>query len=92
MAHKLVNGKQVKLTKAEERALNAEKAAVMEHRAEVRYKQKRANAYPSIGDQLDAILKQLNAMSLNGELLLVPELDIVIEKWLQVKTDFPKPE
>lgn len=50
----------------------------------------RAAAYPSIGDQLDAVLKQLNAMQMNGETNLIAPLDEVIQQWLKVKRDFPK--
>jgi hypothetical protein len=48
--------------------------------------------YPDIGDQLDAILKHLNYMQLNGETNLIAELDDIIGKWLAVKAKHPKPE
>ena len=60
-----------------------------------RYREHRKTEYDRqipIGDQLDAILKHLNYMQLNGETDLVDELDGIIGKWLQVKKDYPKPE
>lgn len=44
-----------------------------------------------IGDQLDAILKYLNVLSLEGQ-DLPQDLDDVVGKWLDVKQKFPKPE
>lgn len=49
------------------------------------YKQKRKMAYPSIGDQLDALYKKL---ALGQE----TEWNEISHKIYQVKTQFPKPE
>ena len=51
----------------------------------------RQDAYPHIGDQLDAILKQLNYMQMKGKTNLIRELDGVVAQWLKVKRDHPKP-
>ena len=50
----------------------------------------RLNAYPQIGDQLDAILKQLNYLQMSGHIDLIKDMDTIITKWLKVKKDFPK--
>lgn len=55
------------------------------------YKVARAAAYPAIGDQLDAILKGFNQFRLDG-INLPSELDSVINSWLKVKNDIPKPD
>jgi hypothetical protein len=47
---------------------------------------KRAAEYPAIGDQLDAILKQIKAS--NAE--IVPELADIISRWEEVKRKHPK--
>jgi hypothetical protein len=47
---------------------------------------RRSVSYPPIGDQLDAILKQLNLLT-NKD----PELQAIIDRWLAVKTDNPLP-
>lgn len=51
----------------------------------------RAAAYPSIGDQLDAILKIFLQMKTDGN-DLPPDLDAIIDQWQAVKAQFPKPE
>jgi hypothetical protein len=51
-------------------------------------RRKRAAEYPSIGDQLDALLKQLNYMRLNGQ-DMVQEMDDILASWLRVKQDNP---
>lgn len=55
--------------------------AIEELEAEA-YKDKRAEAYPAIGEQLDAIWKELNPTSESAV-----EMKALIEK---VKADFPK--
>ena len=55
------------------------------------YREDRAAAYPEIGDQLDAIYKQLNYMRLQGT-NLVEDADKILNKILQVKKDYPKGE
>lgn len=55
------------------------------------YIEQRVSAYPPIGDQLDALLKQLNSMQIAGQIQLVPDLAVIINKWQDVKTMYPKP-
>jgi hypothetical protein len=51
---------------------------------------KRAGAYPSIGDQLDAIWKQLAVLRMQKKLDLIEEADDVLGRILAVKRDVPK--
>lgn len=53
------------------------------------YKEKRIIEYPNIGDQLDALWKQLNYMRLNGE-NLIQEADDMLGDILSVKARHPK--
>lgn len=55
------------------------------------YQEKRANSYPPVGEQLDAILKGFNQMRMQGQ-DLPEDLDKVISEWLQVKKRYPKGE
>jgi len=55
------------------------------------YQEYRSREYPRIGDQLDAVLKQLNYMQMSGQTNLVTELDGIVGKWLAVKQKYPKP-
>lgn len=55
------------------------------------YRQERAEAYPGIGDQLDAILKTFNHLRMNG-IDLPQEMDNLLGKWLAVKSAHPKPD
>ena len=93
--YKLVNGVKVEMTPREVADREAEVAAWEAERqkylTEEKYKEDRAEEYPPMGDQLDAILKQLNYMRMNGQ-PLVQELDDIIGDWLRVKQDHPKPE
>jgi hypothetical protein len=73
-------------TEAEIEAAHVEWEA--EHAA-TEYKRLRAPEYPSIGDQLDAILKHLNYRRTQGD-DLVQEMDDIIGDWLAVKARFPK--
>jgi hypothetical protein len=54
------------------------------------YRELRRREYPDIGDQLDAIWKQLNQDRLGGK-ELVQEADDVLGKILAVKNKHPKP-
>jgi len=56
------------------------------------YLEERKKEYPSIEDQLEAILKQLNYMQMNGQTDLISEMDGIIGQWLAVKKKFPKPK
>lgn len=49
----------------------------------------RKRAYPPIGDQLDAILKEFKVMR-DGGALLNPDLEVIMDQWEAVKEDFPK--
>jgi len=53
--HKMVNGKKVKLTKAEEKAIKAEWAEALKKQQENQYAEDRANAYPGLEKQLDML-------------------------------------
>lgn len=49
----------------------------------------REKEYPSIGDQLDVILKGLNSLRLKG--MDTPhDLNTTIDQWLAVKSKYPK--
>ena len=92
--HKIVNGKKVPLTKADiaqREADRLEYEALQEELATTKYRLDRATAYPSIGDQLDAILKTLNYLQMSGKLDMNKELDAVLGEWLAVKRKYPKP-
>lgn len=56
------------------------------------YVRLRRQAYPPVGDQLDAILKALNQMQLDGVMDMPRPTDAIINKWLAVKKKHPKPE
>lgn len=47
---------------------------------------RRSVRYPPIGEQLDAILKQLNTLQTKD-----PELQAILDRWLAVKNDNPLP-
>ena len=57
--YKNVNGKSVKMTKDELAAYEADMALIAKERAAVYYKRKRLRTYPSVGDQLDMLFKEL---------------------------------
>lgn len=70
---------------------------------EFKYQRDRADKYPHIGDQLDAILKQFNYMQMTMARDDIPmqdkilrafnaieDLDGIISKWLKVKRKYPK--
>ena len=67
-------------------------AAEAEWQAEqdaTQYQRDRQPEYPSVGDQLDAILKHLNYRRTQGE-DLVKDLDNIVGAWLNVKSRYPK--
>lgn len=87
--HKMVNGVRVELTKEEIKIREQEEA-----KATVKigkYATSRMKAYSPIGDQLDAIWKQMAYMRLNG-VDLCKAADEELGKYLAVKREFPKPE
>lgn len=55
------------------------------------YRALREKEYPLIGDQLDAIWKELNYRRLNGE-ALIQEADDILNRVLAVKNKYQKPE
>jgi len=55
-----------------------------------RYREDRERDYPSIGEQLDTILKAFNQLRLSGT-GLPKEMDELLGKWLAVKRAPPKP-
>ena len=82
------------LLPAEETARDAEEAAAdaahADYIANHKYKDDRAAAYPPIGDQLDAIWKELNQDRLGGK-ALIQEADDRLNEVLAVKAAHPKP-
>ena len=95
--HKLVNGKSVPLTPEEiseriqeESEFKAKQELYFQSEDHVR--KQRAQAYPPIGDQLDAIISQLNYMQLDGQTDLIKPMDEIVAAWLKVKRDYPKPK
>lgn len=93
--HKIVDGKKVYLTAEQEKALRSEWEKIDAAKAELKrltdYMISREQNYPKIGDQLDAILKQLNYDRMQGR-ELVQDMDDIISRWLQVKQEYPKPD
>lgn len=61
------------------------------HISATAYIEKRLDAYPNIGDQLDAVWKQLNQDRLNGH-AMIQQVDDMIASVLKVKSDNPKPD
>lgn len=91
----MVNGKEVELSPQELKEVEAreERWKIKKARRDsIAYKHKRKREYPEIGDQLDAILKQLNYLKLEGKMDLIQELDGIVADWLTVKRKHPKPE
>ena len=73
----------------------AEAARTADYEANHKYKDDRRSEYEAtnltIGDQLDAIWKQLNIDRLDGK-NLVQDTDDVLGKILAIKAKYPKPE
>lgn len=76
------------ISKPTKKTLDAE---YLEYKRLTDYVKLRAEAYPSIGDQLDAVLKGFNQLRFNGT-DLPADLDAVIGQWLAVKAQYPKPD
>lgn len=93
---KIVNGIEYKLSPSEavkvRKRWAREEAKQQAYIKNEKYKDDRRDAYPDIGDQLDAILKQLNFMQMDGQTDLITEMDGLISQWLKVKRDIPKPD
>ena len=60
-------------------------------RSRLTWKARRRAAYPPIGEQLDALWKQMNQDRLNGR-ALIQEADDMLGRILAVKAKHPKPE
>lgn len=75
----------------QEKDFFAEQRKELQKLEKYRYKQLRADEYPAIGDQLDAIWKELNARRLKGE-NLTQDADDMLGQILAVKRKHPKPE
>ena len=67
----------------------AEVARLQAEQDATQYQRDRELKYPSVGDQLDAILKHLNYRRTQGE-DLVQDLDNIVGAWLNVKSRYPK--
>ncbi len=76
--HHIVNGQKVNFTEAEETARDAEEKAFLVEQAKTLYIEKRLDAYPTIGEQLDKIYHE-------G----IDEWKKVIKA---VKDNYPKPD
>lgn len=60
-------------------------------RRNTRYKERRQFAYPSIGDQLDALWKEVHGRRVKGE-IPVKEASDMLDQIIAVKQKYPKPE
>lgn len=78
-------GNEIKVASLDSEQKAADEQAAADAKAAVQYKEDRRKAYPSIGDQLDAIYKKL-------ELNDSTDWDAIAAQIAQVKTDYPKPE
>jgi len=92
--HKLVNGKKVPLSEKEmldfkKREAEHELKLISYDYRLAKVHNARKKEYRSIGDQLDALLKQHNLDRLNGK-NLIGELDEIIGEHLAIKKKYPK--
>jgi len=76
--------------KPSEEEILAKKDSIMTQFVNSQVTRERASEYPSVGDQLDAILKQLKHMKEEDKIELVADLDKVMTQWLDVKEQHPK--
>lgn len=91
MTHQIVNGEVVTMTSEEiEQQLKEQKAA-FDRLSSYRWRIDRRASYPTVGDQLDAILKQFNYLQMSKQIDCISELDTIITRWLKVKRDIPNP-
>ncbi len=92
--YKMVDGISVEMGAAEAAAIQAEwdsnAAAKLLYEQNEAYKDKRRDAYPPVGDQLDALLKGFESLKAGGE-ILPTELDSILEDWSAVKTTYSRP-
>lgn len=90
-AERMVDGERVKLSDAERTRIAKEWTANEAAEAPERVRRARAKAYPPIGDQLDAILKQMAADRAAGK-TLEPEAESLVDRVAAVKAAHPKPD
>ncbi len=81
--HMTMKAPEVAERKKQEAAHDAEEKATG-------YIRKRQAEYPAVGDQLDAILKQLNSMRLGGT-PMIQEMDDLLGEVLSIKAKHKKP-
>lgn len=86
MPTKIVNGQTVEMTTEEYENFDLVRQAGHQRCLSTEYQHKRREAYPPIGDQLDALYKHL--LPKYSELGI--ELQAILDTWQQVKEDFPK--
>src|SRR5678809_609768 len=84
--YKMVNGVSTPMDSDEEKALLAEWAAWDAEQAATSYQAFRAQAYPPIGDQLDAIWKIIQA---NPDIVIPVDSAPVLTQINDVKAEFP---
>ena len=77
------------LPQPNESAIETAEAEWQAEQDATQYQRNRQPEYPSVGDQLDAILKHLNYRRTQGE-DLVKDLDNIVGAWLNVKSRYPK--
>ena len=75
--------------KPTESAIKEAWVAYQEAMERVEYIERRRAEYPALGDQLDAIWKELNYRRMNGE-NLIQEADNILNQILAVKARHPK--
>lgn len=95
MEYKIVNGVKTPLSAEdiEQRNIDLEIVRLQKLKdSKTQYQRDRAEQYPVIGDQLDAILKQLNYWRMTNKEELIQPLDDIIGDWLEVKAKHPKPK
>ncbi len=78
-----------KWTKKEEKTHNEIAAQSGDEKS---YAEQRLESYPRVGDQLDAIWKELNYRQTKGERLQTEEARNMLGVILQIKEDYPKPK
>ena len=79
-----------KMTQQEIARRNAEEVAHAQYVAREKYRDERAANYPTVGEQLDALWKMVDALVLNRA---IPEEAIAVRDAVaSTKKQFPKPE
>lgn len=88
---KCVNGVMVDMSQEEIDQRLREEQEYLNWKAQYGYIAARQDNYPPIGDQLDAVLKQFEAMKVAGININV-DLQSIIDQWNAVKAQYPKPQ